>query len=148
MVFKVLGENLLSLLKRHQIKGVHMPLVRQIAKQVLQGLDYMHRCCGVIQVVPRCARVLRVDHPDLKPENVLICINDVESIIQSELAISASNPASPPTKLVGVPPSKGRGGEPNPTLRVYLNTQFPTASISIFFIGLESDVGQIGFWDE
>ncbi len=48
MVFEVLGENLLGLIKRHQNKGVPMPLVKQIAKQILLGLDYMHRCCGVI----------------------------------------------------------------------------------------------------
>lgn len=48
MVFEVLGENLLGLIKRHQNKGVPMHLVKQIAKQVLLGLDYMHRCCGVI----------------------------------------------------------------------------------------------------
>lgn len=48
MVFEVLGENLLSLIKRHQNKGVPMQLVKQIAKQILLGLDYMHRCCGVI----------------------------------------------------------------------------------------------------
>lgn len=48
MVFEVLGENLLGLIKRHQNKGVPMLLVKQIAKQILLGLDYMHRCCGVI----------------------------------------------------------------------------------------------------
>lgn len=48
MVFEVLGENLLGLIKRHQNKGVPMHLVKQIAKQVLLGLDYMHRCCGVV----------------------------------------------------------------------------------------------------
>ena len=48
MVFEVLGENLLGLIRRHQSKGVPMPLVKQIAKQILLGLDYMHRCCGVI----------------------------------------------------------------------------------------------------
>jgi len=100
MVFEVLGENLLGLIKRHQNKGVPMHLVKQIAKQVLLGLDYMHRCCGVI-------------HTDLKPENVLICIDDVETIIQSELASSSAN-ISPPTKLVGEPPSKGRGGNQTP----------------------------------
>ncbi|KAG5654014.1 hypothetical protein H0H81_008323 [Sphagnurus paluster] len=99
MVFEVLGENLLGLIKRHQNKGVPMPLVRQIAKQVLLGLDYMHRCCGVI-------------HTDLKPENVLICIDDVESIIQSELAVAAAPAAA--SKLTGVPPSKGRGGNQTP----------------------------------
>ncbi|KAG6915029.1 hypothetical protein DXG01_013841 [Tephrocybe rancida] len=102
MVFEVLGENLLGLIKRHQNKGVPMGLVRQIAKQVLLGLDYMHRCCGVI-------------HTDLKPENVLICIDDVESIIQSELASSSTAPSSPShAKLTGVPPSKGRGGNQTP----------------------------------
>lgn len=48
IVFEVLGENLLGLIKRHQANGVPMHLVRQIAKQVLLGLDYMHRVCGVI----------------------------------------------------------------------------------------------------
>ncbi|KAJ6538904.1 kinase-like domain-containing protein, partial [Mycena vulgaris] len=35
MVFEVLGENLLGLVKRHQNKGVPMAIVKQIAKQVL-----------------------------------------------------------------------------------------------------------------
>lgn len=102
MVFEVLGENLLGLIKRHQHKGVPMGTVKQITKQVLSGLDYMHRCCGVI-------------HTDLKPENVLISIDDVEDIIQLELAAAALEPAaSPQTRLVGVPPSKGRGGNQTP----------------------------------
>ncbi|PSR79181.1 hypothetical protein PHLCEN_2v7152 [Hermanssonia centrifuga] len=101
MVFEVLGENLLGLIKRHQNKGVPMPLVKQIAKQILLGLDYMHRCCGVI-------------HTDLKPENVLICIEDVETIIETELAAQALSATPPPTRLVGVPPSRGRGGNQTP----------------------------------
>lgn len=51
---------------------------------------------------------------DLKPENVLICIDDVESIIQNELASASANGTPPPTKLVGVPPSRGRGGNQTP----------------------------------
>jgi serine/threonine-protein kinase SRPK3 len=77
-----------------------MHLVKQIAKQVLLGLDYMHRCCGVV-------------HTDLKPENVLICIDDVESIIEAEMAASA-NTTPPPSRIIGVPPSKGRGGNQTP----------------------------------
>ena len=116
MVFEVLGENLLGLIKRHQNKGVPMPLVKQIAKQILLGLDYMHRCCGVIhtgQSFFRPYSVLTIP-PDLKPENVLICIDDVEAIISTELTTSSASVNSPPTRLVGVPPSKGRGGNQTP----------------------------------
>ncbi|KAF2153695.1 serine/threonine-protein kinase SRPK2 [Myriangium duriaei CBS 260.36] len=69
MVFEVLGENLLGLIKRWNHRGIPMPLVKQIAKQVLLGLDYLHRECGII-------------HTDLKPENVLIEIGDVEQIVR------------------------------------------------------------------
>jgi len=98
MVFEVLGENLLGLIKRYQHRGVPQPIVKQIAKQVLLGLDYLHNECRII-------------HTDLKPENVLICIEDVESVVQAELA---SCPAAVPTKLVGVPPSQGRLGNQTP----------------------------------
>ncbi|EIN05367.1 kinase-like protein [Punctularia strigosozonata HHB-11173 SS5] len=121
MVFEVLGENLLGLIKRHQNKGVPKHLVKQIAKQVLLGLDYMHRCCGVI-------------HTDLKPENVLICIEDVESIISSEMAAGSLSAAPPPTKLVGVPPSKGRGGNQTPRSEsVYITGSQPLPSPSSSF---------------
>ncbi|XP_006458810.1 hypothetical protein AGABI2DRAFT_217668 [Agaricus bisporus var. bisporus H97] len=120
MVFEVLGENLLGLIKRHQNKGVPMHFVKQIAKQVLLGLDYMHRCCGVI-------------HTDLKPENILIAIDDVESIIEAELANSV-NASSPPTKLVGVPPSRGRGGNQTPRSEsVYITGSQPLPSPSSSF---------------
>ncbi|KAM0755849.1 kinase-like protein [Meredithblackwellia eburnea MCA 4105] len=98
MVFEVLGENLLGLIKRYHHRGVPEHICKQIAKQVLLGLDYMHRECGII-------------HTDLKPENVLICIDDVEAVVRAELETS---PAAVPTKLVGVPPSQGRGGTQTP----------------------------------
>lgn len=70
MVFEVLGENLLGLIKRYNHRGIPMPLVKQITKQVLLGLDHLHRECGII-------------HTDLKPENVLIEIGDVEHIVKT-----------------------------------------------------------------
>lgn len=51
MVFEVLGENLLGLIKRYQNRGVPLPIVKQIAKQVLLGLDYLHKNCGVCVAV-------------------------------------------------------------------------------------------------
>lgn len=69
MVFEVLGENLLGLIKRYDHKGIPVGLVKQITKQVLLGLDYLHHECGII-------------HTDLKPENVLIEIGDVEAVVR------------------------------------------------------------------
>jgi serine/threonine-protein kinase SRPK3 len=119
MVFEVLGENLLGLIKRHQSKGVPIHLVKQIAKQVLLGLDYMHRSCGVI-------------HTDLKPENVLICIDDVESVVRTELESTAS--VAPTSRLVGVPPSKGRGGNQTPRSEsIFITNSQPLPSPSSSF---------------
>ncbi|KAI1750533.1 kinase-like domain-containing protein [Xylaria castorea] len=78
MVFEVLGENLLGLIKKWQHRGIPRDLVMQIAKQVLMGLDYLHRECGII-------------HTDLKPENVLIEIGDVEQVVQNVVKSEASD---------------------------------------------------------
>ena len=72
MVFEVLGENLLGLIKRWNHRGIPTTLVKQITKQVLLGLDHLHRNCGII-------------HTDLKPENVLIEIGDVEQIVATHV---------------------------------------------------------------
>lgn len=58
MAFEVLGRNLLTLIKRFNYEGVPMPIVREITRQTLMGLDYLHRVCNII-------------HTDLKPENVV-----------------------------------------------------------------------------
>ncbi|KAG7661027.1 uncharacterized protein J8A68_005399 [[Candida] subhashii] len=69
MVFEVLGENLLGLIRRYKHRGIPIMFVKQIAKQLLSALDFLHRKCGVI-------------HTDLKPENILIEIGDVEAIVR------------------------------------------------------------------
>jgi serine/threonine-protein kinase SRPK3 len=61
MVFEVLGENLLTVIRRFKYRGIPLKIVRRMAKQLLEGLDYLHRICGII-------------HTDLKPENVCLCI--------------------------------------------------------------------------
>lgn len=63
MVFEILGVNLLEVLKRYDYKGLPLDLVKEIARQVLMGLDFLNRICRVI-------------HTDLKPENVLLCLTD------------------------------------------------------------------------
>ncbi|KAG0248826.1 serine/threonine protein kinase, CMGC group [Mortierella polycephala] len=99
MVFEVLGENLLSVIKRYRHQGIPIHLVRQIIHQVLMGLDYMHRECGII-------------HTDLKPENVLVCVEDVEQVVKGLIGdLDYTDPAalaqvgrSAKAKIVGSKP--------------------------------------------
>ena len=65
MVFEVMGVTLLEIIKRYNYKGIPLPLVRIITKQILIGLDFLHRICHII-------------HTDLKPENVLVCLTEDE----------------------------------------------------------------------
>ena len=65
MVFEVMGVTLLEIIKRYNYKGIPLPLVRIITKQILIGLDFLHRICHII-------------HTDLKPENVLVCLTNEE----------------------------------------------------------------------
>ncbi|PIL30940.1 hypothetical protein GSI_07109 [Ganoderma sinense ZZ0214-1] len=89
LVFEPLGENLLTLIERHKKTGVAVDLVRVIAKQMLLGLQYLHDECDLV-------------HTDIKPENILISIPDVEAHIETELSRSSS----PTSRKVVVPPKQ------------------------------------------
>ncbi|KAK0465261.1 kinase-like domain-containing protein [Desarmillaria tabescens] len=94
IVFEPLGENLLALIERNKKHGVPRALVKVIAKQTLLGLQYLHDECDLV-------------HTDIKPENILISIPDIEAHISTELSLSPS----PTSRRVGVPlPSNIRSG--------------------------------------
>lgn len=59
MVFEFLGDNLLTVIKYSDYRGVPLPMVKEICYNILVGLDYLHRELSII-------------HTDLKPENVLL----------------------------------------------------------------------------
>ena len=74
MVFETLGENLLQVIKNYDYRGIPMPIVKRLARQMCLGLDFLHRHCGII-------------HTDLKPENILIVKNGtLPSAIQLDRA--------------------------------------------------------------
>ncbi|XP_072419695.1 SRSF protein kinase 1-like isoform X2 [Chiloscyllium punctatum] len=63
MVFEVLGHHLLKWIIKSNYQGLPINSVKSIIRQVLQGLDYLHSKCKII-------------HTDIKPENILLCVNE------------------------------------------------------------------------
>lgn len=97
MVFEVLGHNLLKLILKSNYRGIPRNNVRTIIRQVLEGLDYLHTKCKII-------------HTDIKPENVLICVD--ESYVR-KLACHATQMRTMgvklPTSLVSTAPKEFQG---------------------------------------
>uniref|UniRef100_A0A8C9WKF1 non-specific serine/threonine protein kinase n=1 Tax=Scleropages formosus TaxID=113540 RepID=A0A8C9WKF1_SCLFO len=63
MVFEVLGHHLLKCIIKSSYQGLPLSCVKSIIRQVLQGLDYLHTKCKII-------------HTDIKPENILLSVNE------------------------------------------------------------------------
>eukprot|EP01084_Bolivina_argentea_P193491 331953_1 len=58
-VFAVFGKSLLDLIRAYNFRGLPIAVVKQITRQILLGLDYLHNKCDII-------------HTDIKPENIII----------------------------------------------------------------------------
>ncbi|TKS71136.1 SRSF protein kinase 3 [Collichthys lucidus] len=63
MVLEVLGHQLLRWIVKSNYTGLPLPCVKSILTQVLQGLDYLHTKCKII-------------HTDIKPENILLRVDE------------------------------------------------------------------------
>eukprot|EP00933_Yihiella_yeosuensis_P018025 TRINITY_DN14962_c0_g1_i1.p1 TRINITY_DN14962_c0_g1~~TRINITY_DN14962_c0_g1_i1.p1 ORF type:complete len:626 (-),score=194.35 TRINITY_DN14962_c0_g1_i1:156-2033(-) len=68
MVFQVMGENLLALVKHFDYNGLPLALCRRLARHTLLGLEYIHER-GVL-------------HTDVKLENVLIQRHDMAELVK------------------------------------------------------------------
>lgn len=87
MVFEVLGENMLSVIKKYNYKGIPISIVKNVVRQVCLGLDFLHRHCLII-------------HTDIKPENILM---------ESLRSTSSSSPGTIKNPRVQLIPSSNTG---------------------------------------
>ncbi|KAL9635251.1 MAG: hypothetical protein Q9204_002683 [Flavoplaca sp. TL-2023a] len=72
LVFEVMGEDLVALGRRYCDQKLPVHLVKQVARQLLLGLDYLHRSCKVV-------------HTDVQPRNIMIQLDNAESVIRDHL---------------------------------------------------------------
>lgn len=75
LVFEALGCSLYKLLVKHNFQGLPIKMVKSILRQILQGLHFLHTHCGII-------------HTDIKPENILVCLensNEINRQIDNEI---------------------------------------------------------------
>ncbi|KAM7414955.1 hypothetical protein PAMA_019666 [Pampus argenteus] len=96
MVFEVLGHHLLKWIIKSNYQGLPLPCVKSIIKQVLQGLDYLHTKCKII-------------HTDIKPENILMCVDDA---FVRRMAMEATE-----WQKAGAPPPSGSAVSTAPQLK-------------------------------
>ncbi|XP_069048720.1 SRSF protein kinase 2 isoform X2 [Lepisosteus oculatus] len=96
MVFEVLGHHLLKWIIKSNYQGLPLPCVKSIIRQVLQGLDYLHSKCKII-------------HTDIKPENILMCVDDA---FVRRMAVEATE-----WQKAGAPPPSGSAVSTAPQLK-------------------------------
>uniref|UniRef100_A0A672L614 non-specific serine/threonine protein kinase n=1 Tax=Sinocyclocheilus grahami TaxID=75366 RepID=A0A672L614_SINGR len=85
MVVQLMDDFNLWIIKSNY-QGLPLPCVKSIITQVLQGLDYLHSKCKII-------------HTDIKPENILMCVD--EAFVR-RMAVEATE-----WQKAGAPPPSG-----------------------------------------
>nr|XP_033776739.1 SRSF protein kinase 3 isoform X2 [Geotrypetes seraphini] len=101
MVLEVLGHQLLKWIIKSNYQGLPLPCVKRILQQVLQGLDYLHSKCKII-------------HTDIKPENILMHVDDVYiRRLAAEATAWQQSGEMPPSKsaVSAAPPQESLNGK-------------------------------------
>lgn len=90
-----MGERADSLSRRFDRRKFPVSLVKQIGRQILLGLDYLHTSCSIIHT-GSCEKLKSkekhfVSYPDsdidLKPGNILLNLENIEDSVQKHLSL-------------------------------------------------------------
>jgi serine/threonine-protein kinase SRPK3 len=101
LVFETMGQNLLALIKRYNYHGIPAFIVKIMARQLLEGLHFMHSNCKII-------------HTDLKPENFMMLSQplDLEEVqylrrraVAAEATARAASQRAAENPLAGLRPA-------------------------------------------
>ncbi|KKZ60727.1 hypothetical protein EMCG_04607 [[Emmonsia] crescens] len=82
LVLPVMGHHLGLQATKFEQQRIPVAVMKEVARQLLQGLDFLHRECGII-------------HTDLKPSNILLELNDPEAVISSYLQQTSARTSQP-----------------------------------------------------
>jgi hypothetical protein len=98
MVFEMLGENLLKIIKKYDYRGIPIPIVKNFIRQVCMGLDYLHRHCSII-------------HTDLKPENILVTLAPKPSDLEKVMHLVGNDKPMGSSSSTSTSTSTSKGGD-------------------------------------
>jgi serine/threonine protein kinase len=92
LVFNVMGERADDLSRRFDCRKIPVGLVKQIGRQILLGLDYLHTSCGIIHTgsctisMPKSVMCwCTYSEIDIKPGNILMNLDNIEESVQHHL---------------------------------------------------------------
>ncbi|KAF5388969.1 hypothetical protein D9757_005045 [Collybiopsis confluens] len=89
LVTDVLGYSLqyIRTIRDRHVRRLPSALTKRVAKQTLLALEYLHDVCGIVQA-------------DLKPDNILFHVSDVDAVVAHELVDDPSRSYGGGTHLV------------------------------------------------